>query len=226
MKVEKDENFDGIYWINPEEGEKKIATKNLSPSNQVYDERLVDFEGEEYRVWNPYRSKLASAILNGIEEVPPKPGSKVLYLGAASGTTASHVSDIVGEDGMVYCVEISSRPLRDLLITCEERPNMAPILADAQKTEKYRASIEQVDVVYQDIAHPEQTKIALKNSRAFLRKDGKAMIALKSRSIDVTEEPREIFENEMDKLEEEMKILDSKLLDPYEEDHIMLLLEK
>lgn len=226
MKVEKDENFDGIYWIEPEDEEKRIATKNLSPGNQVYDERLVQFEGEEYRVWNPYRSKLASAVLNGMEEVPIESGSRVLYLGAASGTTPSHVSDIVDEDGMVYCVEVSSRPLRDLLITCEERPNMAPILADAQKPESYRASIEQVDLLYQDIAHPEQTKIALKNARSFLKDDGKALIALKSRSIDVTEEPREIFENEMSKLEEEMNILDSKLLDPYEEDHIMVLLEK
>ena len=51
----------------------------------------------EYRVWNPFRSKLAAAILGGVDKIHMKPGAKVLYLGAASGTTVSHVSDIVGK---------------------------------------------------------------------------------------------------------------------------------
>lgn len=225
MQVNEDEHFEGVYWIELEEGKPKLATKNLSPGNRVYDEKLVQYENEEYRFWDPYRSKLGSAILRGIKNVPIHSGSKVLYLGAASGTTASHVSDIVGKEGMVYCVEISSRPLRDLLITCEQRPNLVPILADAQKVEKYRASIEQVDVIYQDVAHPEQTNIALKNIQTFLREDGRCLIALKARSIDVTKDPRTIFREEMEKLEKEMEIVDSKLLDPYEEDHAMLLLK-
>lgn len=225
MRVEEHEKFDGVYWAETDEGKPKLATKNLSPGNQVYDERLVEFQDEEYRIWDPYRSKLASGILRGIKDVPLDSGDKVLYLGAASGTTASHISDIVGSEGMVYCVEISSRPLRDLLVTCEQRSNMAPILADAQKTDEYRAMIEQADVIYQDVAHPEQTKIALANARSFLLKDGNAIIALKARSIDVTKDPREIFRNEMEKLEEEMEIVDSKLLDPYEKDHAMILLK-
>lgn len=62
-------------------------------------------EGEkiEYRVWNPFRSKLAAAILGGIDEVHMPPGSKVLYLGAASGTTVSHVSDVVGPVSCLLC---------------------------------------------------------------------------------------------------------------------------
>ncbi|KXA95770.1 hypothetical protein AKJ65_00705 [candidate division MSBL1 archaeon SCGC-AAA259E19] len=225
MQVNVDENFEGVYWIELEEGKPKLATKNLSPGNQVYDEKLVEYENDEYRFWDPYRSKLGSAVLRGIKDVPINKGSKILYLGAASGTTASHVSDIVGPKGMVYCVEISSRPLRDLLVTSEERPNMAPILADAQKVGEYRASIEQVDVIYQDVAHPEQTNIALKNIRTFLKDEGSCLIALKARSIDVTKDPRTIFREEMEKLEEEMEIVDSKLLDPYEEDHAMVLLK-
>ena len=52
----------------------------------------------------PFRSKLAAAILGGVENIWMKPGSKVLYLGAASGTTVSHVSDI-GFGGLtkLYC---------------------------------------------------------------------------------------------------------------------------
>lgn len=225
MQVEEDEKNQGVYWVEFEEGKPQLATKNLSPGNQVYDEKLVDFEGEEYRVWDPYRSKLASTILRGLDDIPLEAGSKVLYLGAANGTTPSHVSDIIGSEGMVYCVEISSRPFRDLLVTCEQRSNMAPILADAQKVDEYRAMIEQVDLVYQDVAHPEQSEIALKNSRYFLKEEGNALVALKARSIDVTKEPREIFRGEMEKLEEEMVTVDSELLDPYAEDHAMVLLE-
>ncbi len=226
MIVEEHKDFEGVYWIEFEEGKKNLATKNLSPGNQVYEEKLVEYRGDEYRVWNPYRSKLGAGILRDIENLPISEGDKVLYLGAANGTTASHISDIVGESGMVYCVEISSRPLRDLLVTSEQRPNMAPILSDAQKTEKYRATIEEVDLVYQDVAHPEQTNIALENTRTFLKDNGKAIIALKARSIDVTKDPREIFRNEMEKIEEKMEIIESKLLDPYEEDHALVISEK
>ncbi len=226
MRIEEHEEFESVYWVEFEEGKKKLATKNLSPGNQVYEEKLVEFRGDEYRIWNPYRSKLGAGILRDIKTVPLTKGDKVLYLGAASGTTASHISDIVGEKGMVYCVEISSRPLRDLLVTSEQRPNMAPILSDAKKVEKYRATVEEVDLVYQDVAHPEQTNIALENTKTFLKEDGEAIIALKARSIDVTKDPREIFRNEMEKLEEEMEIVESKLLDPYEEDHALILLRK
>lgn len=226
MEIKEHKKFKGVYWIEEEDGKPTLATKNISPDYQVYEEKLIDYKETQYRTWNPYRSKLASAILRGMEGIPIEPGSKVLYLGAASGTTASHISDIVGPEGMVFCVEISSRPLRDLLVTCEKRPNMAPLLVDAQSIQKYRARIEQADIIYQDVAHPEQTKIAMKNIKSFLKDGGKALIALKARSIDVTKEPREIFRREMEKLEEEMEILDSKLLDPYEEDHAMILLNE
>lgn len=226
MRIEGHEKFDGVYWVEYEEGKRNLATQNQAPGQKVYDERLVEHRGNEYRIWNPYRSKLGAAILRGIEDIPIGKGSKVLYLGAANGTTASHVSDIIGSEGMIYCVEISSRPFRDLLVTCEQRDNMAPILADAQKVEKYRAMIEEVDMIYQDVAHPEQTNIALENSQTFLKDDGYALVALKARSIDVTKDPREIFRREMEKLEEVMEIIDSKLLDPYEDDHAMILLKK
>lgn len=226
MRIEEHERFENVYWVELEGKKRKLGTVNLAPGNKVYGERLIKFRGTEYRSWDPYRSKLAAAVLNGIKDVPLRGGSKVLYLGAASGTTASHVSDIVGREGIVYCVEISSRPLRDLLVTCEERPNMIPLLADATQVEGYRAMIEQVDMIYQDVAHPGQTEIALENSLTFLREEGYLMAALKARSIDVTKEPREIFRKEMERLEKEMEILDSKLLDPYEEDHAMVLLRK
>jgi fibrillarin-like pre-rRNA processing protein len=224
MKVVPHEKFLGVYWIELDDETRKLATKNLALGTQVYGEKLVRFKDVEYRIWDPYRSKLAAAILKGIADLPIVEGSKVLYLGAASGTTASHVSDLVGPKGLVYCVEISSRPLRDLLLVCGKRANMIPLLADAAKVESYSSLVEQVDVIYQDIAQPEQTDILLANVRMFLRKGGHAMLALKARSIDVTKEPGDIFRDEMEKLERELKIVDMKILEPYDKDHAMFLL--
>lgn len=226
MKVTEHERFKSVYWVELEDGARKLATINLAPGTQVYGERLLKVQGIEYRLWDPYRSKLAAAILKKIKEVPIGSDNRVLYLGAASGTTASHVADLIGPSGCVYCVEISSRPLRDLLSVCNKRPNMSPILADARQPYNYCALVEKVDVIYQDVAQPDQTEIFLANVKAFLQEGGHALLALKARSIDVTKEPREIFRDEMEKLEKELEIVDAKILDPYEKDHAMLVLRK
>ena len=115
VEVKAHPRFPEIYWVNLGNGTRKLATRNLVAGNSVYGERLVKFRGKEYRIWDPYRSKFAAAILNGLKTVPIQPNQKVLYLGAASGTTASHVSDIVGEGGHVYCIEFASRSLRELV---------------------------------------------------------------------------------------------------------------
>lgn len=226
MRVAEHERFPGVYWVELEDGTQKLATVNLAPGARVYGERLAQSGGVEYRLWDPYRSKLAAAILRGLKHVPIREGGRVLYLGAASGTTASHVSDLVGARGRVYCVEISSRPFRDLLLVCAQRPNMVPLLADASKPEGYRSLIESIDVIYQDVAQPEQTEILLSNAKAFLPQGGHAVLALKARSIDVTKEPREIFRVEMEELEKELEILDVKVLEPYDKDHAMIVMQK
>ena len=147
VEVKAHQKFPEIYWAILEDGTKRLATKNLAPGRAVYGERLITFKGVEYRIWDPYRSKLAAAILKGLKNVPIKPGNKVLYLGAASGTTASHVSDIVGENGHVYCVEFSARAIRELVNNvCAFRPNMSPILEDARLPERYAMLIEKVDL--------------------------------------------------------------------------------
>jgi len=226
MKVTEHERFAGVYWVELEDGTRKLATVNIAPGTQVYGERLIKIQGIEYRLWDPYRSKLAAAILKDIKKVPIEQGKCVLYLGAASGTTASHVSDLIGSNGSVHCIEISSRPLRDLLIVCNRRPNMVPLLADARQPGSYCALIGKVDVIYQDVAQPDQTEILSANVKAFLREGGYAMLALKARSIDITKEPREIFRDEVEKLEKELEVVDARILDPYEKDHAMIVLHK
>lgn len=226
MKVTKHKRFAGVYWVELEDGTRKLATVNLAPGKKVYSERLFKIQGIEYRLWDPYRSKLAAAILKDIKKAPIDQGKSVLYLGAASGTTASHVSDLIGSSGAIHCIEISSRPFRDLLVVCNRRPNMVPLLADARQPGSYCMLIEKVDVVYQDVAQPDQTDILLANVKAFLRRGGHAILALKARSIDITKKPRDIFRDEIEKLEGELEVVDAKILDPYEKDHAMIVLHK
>ncbi|MCW1296886.1 MAG: fibrillarin-like rRNA/tRNA 2'-O-methyltransferase [Candidatus Parvarchaeota archaeon] len=222
MKVEKDKRFDGVYWVK--NGKRRLATKNLVKGYSVYGEFLFNINNEEYREWIPKRSKLAAYILKGASEMPIKEGDCVLYLGAASGTTASHISDIVGSNGKIYCVDVSPRIVRELVFVCSKKKNMFPILADASKPESYVGIVPKCDIVYQDIAQPNQAEILIKNCEMFLKKNGYALFAVKSRSIDVTANPSKIF-GEVEKiLSEKFKILDKRRLDPFENDHMMFLL--
>ena len=138
--------------------ERGYLTRNLVPGRRVYGEKLIERDGVEYRVWNPYRSKLASALSSGLMDLPFTGSSKVLYLGAATGTTVSHISDIV-DSGVVYAVEFAPRSMREFLNVARERLNIVPILADAKDPLSYAPLIEKVDVIYQDIAQVEQADI-------------------------------------------------------------------
>ena len=218
----KSHKFEGIYIIG-----NKICTVNLTPGRNVYGEQLIKIKEKEYREWVPFRSKLCAAIKKGIKYFPFKKGSKVLYLGAGSGTTISHISDIVGKDGIIYAVEISERPLRDLVKLAEIRQNIIPILADARLTETYENLIlEKVDVVYEDVADPDQIKILVKNSEKFLKQDGIAEIAIKSQSISSTKPPKEVYKECLQELEKHFEILDKVELDPYEKFHLFVVLKK
>ena len=226
VRVKPHPEFSAIYQVVLEDGTERLATKNLTPGRNVYGEKLVRYEGVEYRLWDPFRSKLAAAVLKNLKTVPIKPGHKVLYLGAASGTTASHVSDIVGESGHVYCVEFAPRAIRELVDNvCAFRLNMSAILADARIPEKYAIFVNgKVDDIYCDIAQPEQAKVLADNADLFLKTDGWVMLAVKAQSIDVTKEPSEIFKREVRVLENRgFQIEDVINLEPYDKAHVMVV---
>lgn len=228
VKVEPHSQFPGMYQVTLQNGSRRLATKNLTPGRKVYGERLIKHKGGEYRIWDPYRSKLAACIIKKLKKVPIKPGHQVLYLGAASGTTASHVSDIVGETGHVYCVEFASRAMRDLVNNvCAFRHNMSPILEDARHPEKYVVFIPgKVDDVYCDIAQPEQAKPLADNADLFLKKPGWMMLAVKAQSIDVTKQPSEIYRKEVKVLENRgFDIKEVVHLEPYDKAHAMVVAE-
>ena len=220
-----------------------LVTKNLTPGEAVYGEKRIaidtpaQIDGEpatngdvpmatktEYRVWNPFRSKLAAGILGGLEEIFMKPGSKVLYLGAASGTSVSHVADIVGPKGTVFAVEFSHRSGRDLINMATHRTNVIPIIEDARHPLKYRMLVSMVDCIFADVAQPDQARIVGLNAHQFLKVGGGVVVSIKANCIDSTAAPEAVFSREVAKLREErIKPKEQLTLEPFERDHAMVV---
>ncbi|KAI0672766.1 Fibrillarin-domain-containing protein [Trametes maxima] len=206
-----------------------LVTKNLVPGEAVYGEKRISIDGGvegtkvEYRVWNPFRSKLAAGILGGLDEIYIAPGKKVLYLGAASGTSVSHVADIVGPEGVVYAVEFSLRSGRDLISMAKKRTNVIPIVEDARAPQRYRMLLSTVDVIFADVAQPDQARIVTHNAEYFLKDGGHVVISIKASCIDSTAPPEAVFAKEVDVLRAaKFKPLEQVTLEPYERDHAMV----
>lgn len=202
----------GVFTIEID-GQRRLATFSSDPV-PVYGERIID----GYRIWDPFRSKLAALLQKGKGRgLSLSRDSKVLYLGAATGTTVSHVSDIAS-GGMIYAVEFSPRSMRDLLPLCERRKNIIPILADAARPESYSSLVEPVDLVYQDVAQRNQAEIASLNSDLYLRPEGDLIMMVKTRSIDVTAAPQAVFRAEVRELKG-LDLVESVDLLPFHQDH-------
>ena len=229
VKVRPHPKFKEIYQVTLEDGAQRLGTRNLTPGLTVYNERLVKFKGVEYRVWDAFRSKLAAAINKGLQNVPIEPGSKVLYLGAASGTTPSHVSDIVGETGYVYCVEFAQRSIRDLVNNVAAfRSNISPLLEDARMPERYAMFISgKVDTIYSDVAQPEQARLLADNADVFLKPEGWVMLAVKSQSIDVTMNPDDVYRQEANIMRKRgFEVTEVVNLEPFDKAHAMIVAQR
>lgn len=209
-----------------------LITKNLKPGESVYGEKRISVENSlvpsgdsemdtltktEYRVWNPFRSKLAAGILGGLDEIFIRPGGKVLYLGAASGTSVSHVADIVGPKGIVFAVEFSHRSGRDLINMATHRTNVIPIIEDARHPLRYRMLVSMVDVIFADVAQPDQARIVGLNAHNYLKVGGGVVVSIKANCIDSTAAPEQVFAREVQKMKEEkIKPFEQLTLEPYE----------
>lgn len=224
--VEPHPRFGGVFVARGKED--ALVTKNLVPGESVYAEKRISVEGPdgvktEYRTWNPFRSKLGAAILGGIENIHITPGCRVLYLGAASGTTVSHVSDMVGPEGRVYSVEFSQRSGRDLLGVAQKRSNIVPIIEDARHPAKYRMMMSMVDVIFSDVAQPDQARIVALNATHYLKIGGHIVMSIKANCVDSTAPPEAVFASEVKKLQSErIKPLEQVSLEPYERDHAVV----
>ncbi|KAI4722770.1 Fibrillarin [Aureobasidium sp. EXF-10727] len=218
--------------------EDMLVTRSMAPGISVYGEKRITVDspapvvenGEagaatkvEYRVWNPFRSKIAAGILGGLQDIYMKPGSKVLYLGSASGTSVSHVADIVGPTGTVYAVEFSHRSGRDLINMATHRTNVIPIVEDARHPLKYRMLVGMVDCIFADVAQPDQARIVGLNAHLFLKVGGGVLVSIKANCIDSTAAPEAVFAREVQKMREErIKPKEQLTLEPFERDHAMV----
>jgi fibrillarin-like pre-rRNA processing protein len=215
--------FDNIFWVQFE-GKRHLGTKNLTPGRTYYGERTVRENTVEYRLWDPYRSKLSAAIHKGLNYVPIKKGSYVLYLGASTGTTTSHVSDIV-ENGIVFGVEVSARVAREFVErVVKYRNNIIPIVSDARYPQNYNVVFTAVDVLYSDIAQPDATDITIDNARSYLKRGGYLVLVVKARSIDPIMSVPEIIDTEADKLKDAgFRILQIINIAPFDREHGFIL---
>ncbi|MFW9982218.1 MAG: fibrillarin-like rRNA/tRNA 2'-O-methyltransferase [Candidatus Thorarchaeota archaeon] len=212
--------FPGVYTIKDKD-RTSLCTQSLAPGTNVYGEKLIQIDDKEYRIWSTRRSKLSAAIKNGLSEMPIQPGSKILYLGAASGTTVSHCSDIVGEKGVIYAVEFSERTARDLIHLAAARNNILPIVEDARHPTRYASVVSgPIEVVYQDVAQPNQANILYENLKTFCSFGAWGMLAIKARSIDSASALDEIYSKEISTLDKlGLQIVENVDLNPLEKDH-------
>lgn len=224
MKV-SETYIQGLFKV--EDNEKtRLATINATKGKTVYEEDLLMFEGKEYRSWDPYRSKFAAAYLTGMKSLPQLKEKSILYLGVSTGTTASHFSDI-NVHGVIFGIEFSSKVMRKFYRLSEQRSNLIPILADARKPEEYSSFVLEADLIYQDVAQPDQAAIFGRNALEFLKPGGIGVIAIKSQSIDVSLEPEKVFFNQIKELEKDfgLELIEYKTIEPYEKKHAMVVIK-
>lgn len=226
LVVDAHPKFPGVYVGRGKDD--MLLTVNAYPGSNVYGEKRVTVslpnKKVEYRVWNCYRSKLAAGIVCGLENIYIKPGASVLYLGAANGTTLSHVAEIVGPDTLVYAVEFSQRSGRDLVTLAMKRSNIVPIIADARTPYKYRMLVPMVDTIFSDVSQPDQTRIVMDNAQYFLKDNGAILISIKASCVDSSVPPETVFANEVDWLKKnQFKPMEQVTLEPYEKNHAMIV---
>lgn len=222
--------FDGVYQIpDPRNPSKKIlATRNLTSGRSVYGETLVKkrLENElvEFRSWDPFRSKLSAAILNKLKNFPFQKGTYCLYLGASTGTTVSHLSDMVGSEGRVFGVEMAPRVAREFLENVVKyRKNVIPIVEDAKHPERYSGVYGNISVVYSDVAQPDQTEIAVRNCEYYLTK-GMLFLVVKASSIDALKSKKQVFQEQAEIVQNSgFKILELIDLEPFDKNHAIIV---
>ncbi len=224
--------FQGVYKLpDPKISEKRlIATRNLTPGKSFYGEQLArtNFQGKtvEFRFWDPFRSKLSASILRGLKTFPFIEGGVVLYLGASTGTTVSHVSDILGDSGRVFAVEMAPRVARELLENLIQfRKNIVPIISDARQPERFPSIYGGISLIYCDIAQPDQTEIAISNCKRFFgEKRGTLFLVVKASSIDALKDKNSVLRDQVKTLEEaRFEIVQEIDLEPYDKKHSMIV---
>jgi len=226
IEIRNHPKFFNVFISGPK-GKLKLYTRNLDKGNRIYGEKLVLYKGIEYREWDPYRSKLAALLLENPISNFLSEDINCLYLGASSGTTVSHLSDIA-KSGVIYSVEFAERSIRQLIQNTSRRKNIIPILDDARYPQNYAKSIfSSIDLIYQDVSQPNQAEIALTNCNYYLKENGLLILAIKSQSIDSIQKSEVVYAQEKKVLEKAgYNILESINIHKYAANHIVLIVKR
>ena len=220
---------DTIFWFDSKvnvgtQNAKKIATLNLSVGSKEKDEGIIKMNGNEYRIWKPYRSKLAAAIINGMEIFPILKKSKILYFDATMENTASYISDIVGNDGKIFVVRDVMKNSKNFLEQIvKNRSNIFTIIPDKTNPARLTGMTETVDVIYIDIAEHNQTEIAIQNCKNHLRIGGFLMLVVPTKKIDFINNPSKQNLEEMQKLQSSFEIIQQINLTDFFKEYSMII---
>ena len=200
-----------------------MAIKNLVREEGNF--FTIDINTKEKRFWDPSRSKVCAALKKGVNYLPLKEDSVILYLGCAEGYTCSYISDLASQ-GTIYGVDLSPHSMQKFVILCNERKNLIPVLYDANRLSEYDLlNGIKVDLIIQDVAQKNQVEILLKNVKEFLEPNGYFVLSLKTTAIS-QKNTRDIIENEIKKLEKDFEILEKRRLDPFEKKHLIIIGKK
>ena len=214
---------DVIFWVTVR-NEKKLATLSNVSTNQDYEENLVEMNGKQYSIWNPYTSKLAAAIINGMEIFPILKKTKILYVDPATEKTVKHISDIVGINGKIFVVRDVMKNSKNFLEQIvKNRSNIFTIVPDKTNPARLTGMTETVDVIYIDIAEHNQTEIAIQNCKNHLRIGGFLMLIVPTKNIDFTSNPSKKNQEERKKLQTSFDIIQEINLTDFFKEYSMVI---
>ena len=214
---------DAIFWVTVR-NEKKLATLSNMSTNRDYKENLVQTNGKRYSIWNPYTSKLAAAIINGMEIFPILKKTKILYLDPTSEKTIKHISDIVGINGKIFVVRNIMKNSKNFLEQiAKNRSNIFTIIPDKTNPARLTGMTEMVDVIYIDIAEHNQTEIAIQNCKNHLRIGGFLMLIVTTKNIDFANNPSKKNQEERKKLQTSFDIIQEINLTDFFKEYSMVI---
>ena len=212
-----------IFWVTVR-NEKKLATLSNVSTNQDYKENLVEMNGKQYSIWNPYMSKLAAAIINGMEIFPILKKTKILYLDPTSEKTIKHISDIVGINGKIFVVRNIMKNSKNFLEQiAKNRSNIFTIIPDKTNPARLTGMTEMVDVIYIDIAEHNQTEIAIQNCKNHLRIGGFLMLIVPTKNIDFANNTSKKNQEERKKLQTSFDIIQEINLTDFFKEYSMVI---
>ena len=214
---------DTIFWITVK-NKKKLATLNNASINEVYNEKLIKINGKQYNLWNPYTSKLAAAIVNGMEIFPILKKTKVLYLNDTIEKTLSHISDIIGVNGKIFILrDINENSKNFLENVMNDRTNVFTITRDNGDPAKFSSKTEMVNVVYVDITQHNETEVAIQNCKRYLTDGGFLMLVVPTKKIDFVNNPNGQNLEEIQKLQSSFEIIQQINLTDFFKEHSMII---